>query len=138
LDGLTRGGYKLVYTETPTDYFKNSEARRKVADLSYSLGMIVSMDGRVNDVLWQGPAFQNGLTVGTQIVAVNGTAFDADRLKGAIKDSKQSGAVIELVVKNADRFRTVRFDYHDGLRYPRLERVQGTPARLDEILTPRN
>jgi predicted metalloprotease with PDZ domain len=138
LDGLTRGGYKLVYTETPTDYFKNSEARRKVADLSYSLGMIVSMDARVNDVLWQGPAFQNGLTVGTQIVAVNGTAFDADRLKGAIKDSKQSGAVIELVVKNADRFRTVRFDYHDGLRYPRLERVQGTPARLDEILTPRN
>src|SRR5260370_38919667 len=100
--------------------------------------MSVGRDGRVNDGRWQGPAFQNGLTVGTQIVAVNGTAFDADRLKGAIKDSKQSGAVIELVVKNADRFRTVRFDYHDGLRYPRLERVQGTPARLDEILTPRN
>jgi len=138
LDGLARGGYKLVYTETPTDYFKNSETRRKIADLTYSLGMVVGMDGRVNDVLWQGPAYQSNLTVGAQIVAVNGTSYDADRLKGAITDAKQSGAAIELLVKTADRYRTVRLDYHDGLRYPRLERVPGAPARLDEILTPRN
>jgi hypothetical protein len=30
LDGVTRGGYKLVYTDTPTDYFKGSETRRKL------------------------------------------------------------------------------------------------------------
>jgi predicted metalloprotease with PDZ domain len=88
--------------------------------------------------LWQGPAFQNSLTLGTQIVAVNGTSYDADRLKSAITAAKQSGAAIELLIKNADRFRTVRFDYRDGLRYPRLERVPGAPARLDDILTSRN
>jgi hypothetical protein len=27
-------------------------------------------------------------------------------------------------------------DYHDGLRYPHLERVEGTPDRLDDILKP--
>jgi predicted metalloprotease with PDZ domain len=138
LDGLARGGYKLVYTETPTDYFKSSEARRRITDVTYSLGMVVGNDGRVNDVLWQGPAFQNRLTVGAQIVAVNGVAYDADRLRSAITEAKQSRAGIELLVKNADRYTTVRFDYHEGLRYPRLERVQGAPARLDEILTPRN
>jgi predicted metalloprotease with PDZ domain len=138
LDGLARGGYKLVYTETPTDYFRGSEARRKVADLTYSLGMVVGNDARVNDVLWQGPAFQNRLTVGAQIVAVNGVSYDSDRLKGAVTEAKQSSAGIELLVKNADRYSTVRFDYHEGLRYPRLERIQGVPARLDEILTPRN
>ncbi len=138
LDGISRGGYKVVYTETPTDYFRNSEARRKVTDLTYSLGMVVGMDGRVNDVLWQGPAYQRSLTLGTQIIAINGTAFDADRLKDAIQEAKKNGAAIELLVKNVDRFRTVRFDYHDGLRYPRLEHVQGAPARLDDILTPRN
>ena len=138
LDGLARGGYKLVYTETPTDYFRGSEARRKVADLTYSLGMVVGNDGRVNDVLWQGPAFQNRLTVGAQIVAVNGVSYDSDRLKGAVTEAKQASAGIELLVKNADRYGTVRFDYHEGLRYPRLERTQGVPARLDEILTPRN
>jgi predicted metalloprotease with PDZ domain len=138
LDGLARGGYKLVYTETPTEYFKSSEARRKVADLTYSLGMVVGNDGRVIDVLWQGPAFQKSLAVGAQIVAVNGVAYDPDRLKDAIKEAKQSGAGIELLVKNGDRYSTVRFDYHDGLRYPRLERMANAPARLDEILTPRN
>jgi len=28
----------------------------------------------------------------------------------------------------------VRIDYHDGPRYPHLERVEGTPPRLDDIL----
>lgn len=138
LDGITRGGYKLTYTETPSDYFKESETRRKVTDLTYSLGMIIAAEGRLTDVLWEGPAYKIGLTVGTQIIAVNGIAFDADRLKATIKDAKQSGAAIELLVKNGDRFRTVKIDYHDGLRYPHLERDGSAPARLDQILTPRN
>ena len=146
LDGLTRGGYKLVYTETPSDYFKAAETRRKVTDLTYSLGMVLGADGRVNGVLWDGPAYKKGMTVGAQIVAVNGTAFDGDRLKSAISDAKQRGAIsdakqnasaIELLVKNSDRFRTVALDYHDGLRYPHLERDGSGPPRLDQILTPR-
>ena len=40
-------------------------------------------------------------------------------------------------MKNGERFRTIRIDYHDGLRYPRLERNAATPARLDDILAPR-
>jgi predicted metalloprotease with PDZ domain len=146
LDGLTRGGYKLVYTETPSDYFKAAETRRKATDLTYSLGMVLGADGRVNGVLWDGPAYKKGMTVGAQIVAVNGTAFDGDRLKSAISDAKQRGAInderqnaspIELLVKNSDRFRTVVLDYHDGLRYPHLERDGSGPPRLDQILTPR-
>jgi len=42
-----------------------------------------------------------------------------------------------LLVKDGDRIRTVALDYHDGLRYPHLERDSGAPARLDQILTPR-
>lgn len=146
LDGLTRGGYKLVYTETPSDYFKAVETRRKVTDLTYSLGMVLGSDGRLVGVLWDGPAFKKEMTVGTQIVAVNGTAFDGDRFKRAISDAKQrdtisdakqNGSAIELLVKSGDRFRTVVFDYHDGLRYPHLERDGSAPARLDQILTPR-
>jgi predicted metalloprotease with PDZ domain len=137
LDGLTRGGYRLAYTDTPSDYFRSSEARRKVTDLTYSLGMVIGAEGRLNDVLWEGPAYKKGMTVGTQIIAVNGTAFDPDRLKSAISDARQNRSPIELLVKNADRFRTVALDYHDGLRYPHLERDSSAPARLDQILTPR-
>jgi predicted metalloprotease with PDZ domain len=138
LDGITRGGYKLVYTDTPSTYFKDSEARRKVTDLTYSLGMIIAEEAKLSEVLWQGTAYKVGLTVGTQIIAVNGIAFDSDRLKSVIKDANKTGATIELLVKNGDRFRTVKIEYHDGLRYPHLEREVSAPAFLDQILTPRN
>jgi predicted metalloprotease with PDZ domain len=138
LDGIARGGYKLVYTDTPSNYFRDSEVRRKVTDLTYSLGMIVGAENKLIDVVWEGPAYKAGLTVGTQMIAVNGIAFDADKLKNAIKDANKTGAAIELLVKNGNRVRTVKVDYHDGLHYPHLERVGSAPARLDQILTPRN
>jgi predicted metalloprotease with PDZ domain len=138
MDGLARGGYKLVYTDTPSNYFKDSEVRRKLTDLSYSIGMIVGAENKLTDVLWEGPAYKAGLTLGTQIIAVDGIAFDAEQLKDAIKDANKSGAAIELFVKNGNRFRTVNIDYHDGLHYPHLERQGNAPARLDQILAPRN
>ena len=96
------------------------------------------MTASLNDVLWGGLAFTNGLTIGTQIVAVDGTAYTSDRLKDAIENAKKSTEPIELLVRSGDRFRTVRFNYHDGLRYPHLERDSNTPARLDDILTTKN
>ena len=138
LDGVTRGGYKLIYADTPTDYFKASETRRKLTDLTYSLGFVVGGEGRLADVLWNGPAFKQGLKVGSQVVAVNGIAYDPDLLKGAITAAKSATAPIELLIRDGDRYRTVRLDYHDGLRYPRLERDASVPARLDDIFTPRN
>jgi len=137
LDGVTRGGYKLVYTDTPTDYAKASETRRKVADLTYSLGFVIAAEGRVADVQWQGPAYKLGLTVGNQVIAVNGVAYDPDRLRDAVRDTKNASDPVEIIVKDGDRYRTVRFDYHSGLRYPHFERDESVPARLDDILMPR-
>jgi predicted metalloprotease with PDZ domain len=138
LDGITRGGYKLVYTDTSSSYFKDAEVRAKISDLTYSLGMIATADGRLIDVAWDGPAYKGGLTVGSQIIAVNGTAFDFDRLKTAIKDANKTAAAVELLIKNGDHYRTVKIDYHDGLRYPHLERVGSAATSLDQILAPRN
>jgi hypothetical protein len=47
LDGLARAGWKLVYTDTPTDYIKGGEERSKSTDFSYSLGFAVRADGGV-------------------------------------------------------------------------------------------
>jgi len=137
LDGVARGGYALTYTDTPTEFFKLSEARRRGTDLTYSLGMTLGREGRVTAVQWDGPAFQKGLTIGAQVVAVDGLAYDADRIKEAIKDAAKDGKPIELIIRNGDRFSTVAFDYRGGLRYPRLVRAEKTPARLDDILAPR-
>jgi predicted metalloprotease with PDZ domain len=134
LDGVSRGGYKLTYRDTPTDYFRNSELRRRVSDMTFSLGFVVSDDGRLTEVLWDGPAFKNSLVLGTQVISVNGAAYSGDRLREAVRDAQKTGTPIELSVKNGDRYRTVSFNYRDGLRYPRLERDPGKPARLDQIL----
>lgn len=137
LDGITRGGYRLVYNDTPTDFFKAAETRRKTTDLTYSLGFIIGREAKLADVLWEGPAFQAGLTVGTQIIAVDGVAYDGDRLKDIVKEGKTSREPIEFIVKNGDRYRTVKIDYHGGLRYPHLESTGGATL-LDSILAARN
>jgi len=59
-----------------------------------------------------------------------------DRLKAASRGAQKNAASIELLVKNGDHYRTVRVDYHAGLRYPHLERT-GALAFLDQILAPR-
>jgi predicted metalloprotease with PDZ domain len=132
LDGITRGGWKLVYTDKPTGYFKDIETANKQVNLTYSLGVVLNREGEVTSVLWDSPAFNAGLTVSSKIMAVDGIVYDADRLKTAITQAKD-GRPIQLLVKNGDHFQTLPIVYRDGLRYPRLERVAGKPDLLSEI-----
>jgi len=137
LDGIARGGYRLVFDETAGPVYLSAEGLRKVTDLSYSVGLMVSHDGTLRDVLWNGPAFKAGLAPGVKILAVNGTAFDPDLLKEAITAAKAGAAPIELIVQDQTQFRTVKIDWHGGLRYPHLVRDTAKPARLDDILAAR-
>ena len=137
LDGLARGGYRLVYAETPSDWQKTLYGEYKRNDFTYSLGFQTGGGNVIRSVQWNSPAFQAGLATGMEIVAVNGRAASPGAISEAITAAKDPNTAVELILKDADRYRTVRIDYHDGLRYPRLERIAGTPDRLGDILTPR-
>ena len=138
LDGLAASGWKLVYTDQPSAYQKSSETERKTSDYSASLGLTVgSKDGKIGDVRWNGPAFKAGLAPTSILVAVNGHAFKPEGLKDAVAAAKGSVQPIELLVKNGDEYKTLRVDYHGGLKYPHLERIAGMPDRLNAILAPR-
>jgi len=138
LDGLTRGGWKLVYTETPTDYIRSAEDIRHVVDFTYSVGFVVSLQSaQLTEVRWGGPAYEAGLAMGTTLIAVNGREYRPDRLKSAITSARSGKQPIELIVRNLDRYRTVRLAYSEGLKYPRLERIENTADRLGAILKPR-
>ena len=138
LDGFVRGGYRLIYTATPSDYFRAYEGERKTTNLMYSLGVSVNAIGTLTDVLWDGPAFKSGLSTGTQIVAVNGKIYTSEILKDAITAAKDADKTLTLIVRTDDNFRTVSINYHGGLRYPRFERIDASkPALIDDILTPR-
>jgi predicted metalloprotease with PDZ domain len=137
LEGITDGGYKLVYTPESTKWIKSAEKNSKNNDLTYSGGFVVGNDGKVSSVLWDGPAFNVGVTVGTQIVAVNGRTFSGDALKQAIKSAANNGPAPQLLIHDGDVYRTVVLDWHGGLRYPRLEKVGKGQGSLDALLAPR-
>jgi predicted metalloprotease with PDZ domain len=137
LEGITQGGYRLVYTDQPTSWWKSGEKRGKNTDLTYSGGFVLDKDGKVTGVLWDSAAFNAGMTVGSQIVAVDGHKFDADELKRAIRDAAGSGPAPELLILDGDVYRTVKLDWHGGLKYPRLEKVGKGPGTLDALLAPR-
>jgi predicted metalloprotease with PDZ domain len=137
LDGLTRGGYALVYTDVESPFQKSVETRRKSTDLMFSLGFSVDKDAKLTEVLWDGPAFKAGLTEGATIVGINGQAYDAADLTDWVKSSASRTGPLSLLVRIKDEFKTVMLDYHSGLRYPHLRRTGSGPARLDDILKPR-
>ncbi len=136
LEGITEGGYRLVYTNEPTSWWKSGEKNNKVTDLTYSGGLVINSEGKVTDVLWDGPAFNAGIAVGDQIVAVNSRTYDADGLKQAIREAAGHGIAPELLIEGANLYRSVKLDWHDGLRYPRLEKVGKGEGTLDALLAP--
>ncbi len=138
LDGIERGGYRLVFNDTENEYQKANQQQNKYLDLRYSLGLTIDdKNGAIRRVAWESPAFQAKLTEGTEILAVNGLAYGSDVLKDAITAARKTTTPIELIVRSNDRYRVVTIDYHEGLRYPHLERSGEGPALLDAILATR-
>ncbi len=135
LDGLTRSGWKLVYSDQQSEYAKTTEAARRGTGFAFSLGFDLDKDGKLTHVQWDSPAFRAGLASAVQLVAVNGFAYKPELLREAITRAKD-GSGVELLIKAADRYRTVKIDYRGGLRYPKLERIEGKPDLLTEILSP--
>ncbi|MGB6973896.1 MAG: M61 family peptidase [Terracidiphilus sp.] len=139
LSGLTQGGYTLVFQDkpTPSERLLSSAGRRRGGlDCWYSIGLRLGNDGRIRDVLWNGPADKAQLAPGEKILAVDGQIFSSDTLRKAIRKAKDSTAAIQLIVQADSFVHNASIDYHGGERYPALERVSGTHDYLDEITTP--
>ncbi len=137
LDWIGRGGYRLVYKETPPPYFVSREKDRKMLDLTYTIGLTLGEKGAVSGVAWDSPLFNAGVTTGSTIVAIDGRAYSDEDFKAAITAAKGGKEPIQLLIKQGDLYRTVSLDYHDGLRYPVLEKVGTGAAPLDALLAPR-
>ena len=140
LAGIEQGGYRLVYKDKPSATQHTMAGmpggRRAGAGCWFSIGLSVGGDGSISDVRWNGPADKANLAPGEKIIAVNGQIFSGDAFLAAIRAAKGNSEPIHLIVQ-ADRFVSlVDVDYHDGERYPVLERVEGAPDYLDDITKP--
>jgi len=140
LAGLEQGGYKLVYRDKPSKserMIQAAEGRRGSGiDCWYSIGLSLGADGTIGDVLWNGPADKAGLAPGEKIMAVNDTVYSPDALREAIREAKGTSKSIRVIVQADSFVSTMQIDYHDGERYPALERINGAPGYLDDIIKP--
>ncbi|HVP64355.1 MAG TPA: peptidase M61, partial [candidate division Zixibacteria bacterium] len=149
-DGFTRGGYKLVYTDVVQPWVMRADAMYGLADFSTSLGFSVVTPhtgpdrtggmmvgpGSLASVWWDSPAFKAGVTPGMQIVSVNGKVFTPEVLREAILRAEKTQRPLQLLFRHGEDYKTIAIPYFDGLRIPSLQRIEGTPARLDDILAP--
>jgi predicted metalloprotease with PDZ domain len=137
LAGLERGGYRLVFAETPNAVWRQNEARTRSSNLTYSIGLTADSAGKVTAVQWAGPAFQAGITTASTIVGVNGETFTPERLREAVRETRDPSQRLELMLRRGDSLKTVLIEYSGGARYPVLERIEDRPALLDRIYAPR-
>jgi len=133
-DGITRGGYRIVFNDDVPDWVKHNDSRG--AGFSRSLGFGINEEGNVDQVIWDSPAFKSGITPGMHLEAVNDQKYSATGLREAIVAAEKNTTPVKLLLKNGDAYITVSLDYHDGLRIAHLQRVDSVPDRLDAILAP--
>jgi predicted metalloprotease with PDZ domain len=134
--GLDAAGWRLVFKDKP-NALAQASGKSGNADFVYSIGLSIGKDGKVSDVRWDSPAFNAGIGTGMSVVAVDDREYSKDVLVDAIKAAKGGSAPIRLMVKNFDRYQTIPVDYHDGLRYPHLERIPGKADLLTAIYAPK-
>lgn len=139
LDGIERGGWRLVWSTEESRFAQNErgwsgpDGDERPQDLAFSLGLRVTSDGKLEQVFWDSPAFRAGLAPGMTLVAVNDRAYKPERLSAAVTANRQGQAPIRLLVRDGDLFLQPVIDWQGGLRYPVLERQAGKPDRLDAV-----
>jgi predicted metalloprotease with PDZ domain len=147
-DGITRGGYKLVYQDHPSESFEalmKAYSRRGGGgpNVWFSLGLQLGKDGTIRDVRWGSLADKAKLAPGQKIIAVNNLVYQtksndhpSDTLVNAIEAAKTSKEPIHFLIQSEEYITPVSIDYHDGMRYPAMVRVEGAKDYLDEITSP--
>jgi predicted metalloprotease with PDZ domain len=136
MEAIQNGGWKLVYNEQPNEIEDNRDIVNKKVTLTFSIGATLYDDGSVIDVIYDGPAYSAGVGPGMKVKAVNGQQFSPQALKDAVDAAKATTAPIQLIVANGAQVETYLINYHDGLRYPHLERDESRPDFLGDILHP--
>ncbi len=136
LEGIALAGWSLGYADRPNEAHKAGDAVAKTTDLTASIGVKVSGEGVIGDVVPDSPAAKAKLAPGAKVVAVNQRKFTPELLRSAVAATR-AGGKLDLLVENGDWFSTAAIDYRGGARYPRLERTAAEPDRLGAILAPR-
>ncbi len=135
LGGIEQGGWRLVYDTKPNGFLRDAEQVRRFTELSYSVGLRLQENGTIADAIEGMAAARAGIGPGMKLIAVNSEAWSPEVLREAVRATK-NGASLELAIDNDGMVKNYKLDYHDGERYPLLERDASKPDVLSEIIAP--
>jgi len=136
LAGLEAGGWTQDFAPELGPLAKAAAAASGITNLDASLGLVLSKENLILDVVPGSPADRAGVPAGAKLLGVNGRALTKERLEDALAASAR-GTPVELLVLDADIFLTVKLDYRGGPRFPALKRDPARPDLLSAIAAPR-
>ncbi|HEV1287477.1 MAG TPA: hypothetical protein VNU44_19300 [Bryobacteraceae bacterium] len=136
LGGIENSGWKLTFSPSRSEMWRNHEEESKAVNMTYSIGLKVSEDGGISDVAIGGPAQKAGISPSTKLIGVNGRQYVPVILREAVQSAVTKTAPIELLVKNGEYYQTFKIDYHGGELYPNLTRDESKPDVLSKIIEP--
>ncbi len=136
LGGITNGGWKLVYNDTPNIYISGGEKTYNFVSALFSIGILVNKDGTISDINPDLPAAQAGLAPGMKITKIGGEDFSIENLHKAIAATKNNSP-LELTAENGNSSATYKINYNGGERYPHLERDAAKTDYLSNIVKAR-
>jgi predicted metalloprotease with PDZ domain len=137
MSGVERAGWRLVYNDKPNLAIADGESRREIHDWRFSLGFTVDKNGALQEVLPGSPAGRAGMVTGEKLLGIGGHVYSPRAVEAALAEARGGGSPLEIVAADGDALRTHKLDHHGGLRYPHLERIDGRPDVLTEILKPK-
>ncbi|HEY6926886.1 MAG TPA: hypothetical protein VI653_25595 [Steroidobacteraceae bacterium] len=137
LGGIEASGWKLTYTSEPGEHAQDVETKEENYNFFPSIGLSLKQDGEIRDVLAGSAAAGAGIAPGSKLIAVDSYKFSTDLLRTAIRAALSTKAPIELLTMNKDVYETFKVDYHEGEKYPHLERVSGGTDMMSQIIAPR-
>jgi predicted metalloprotease with PDZ domain len=135
-DDFARAGWRFVWSDTPNEFVEAREHTRHYDDETFGIGFAVNEKGEVMNVRQDSAAFDAGLGPDMTILAVDGQSFSTDALQYVIRKATHASGPISLIVEQDGWVSTYEVNYHDGLRYPHMERIPGTTDMLLQIMSP--
>jgi predicted metalloprotease with PDZ domain len=141
--GIEASGWRLVYTDQPSRYQNalenvgEGELEGAGVNAMFSVGLFLDRQGKVEDVLWNGPAFKAGLAPGMKLVAIDGQPYTAAVLRSEIDQAQKSGNPLQITAEGHGVTEVYTVHYDGGLKYPHLVRVPDETDTLQQILAPK-
>jgi Predicted protease with the C-terminal PDZ domain len=137
IGGITNGGWKLIYNDTPNLQMQVDERSRTYINEMYSIGLNVDSAGTVRDINQEMAAAKAGIAPGMKIIRVNDGDFSLEGLRNAVIAAKDPAKGLTIQAQNGKETGTYKLAYSEGEKFPHLVRDGSKPDYLSAIAKPK-